>query len=54
MELGIAYNAGKRCYAFETDTRIVETGMELNPMITGCMLKIFKNFDKSEPISRRN
>lgn len=45
VELGMAYNAGKRCYAIKTDTHSVETGMELNPMITGCMIKIFKNID---------
>lgn len=45
VELGIAYAAGKRCYGFKTDTRSVEAGMELNPMISGCMIRIFKNFD---------
>jgi nucleoside 2-deoxyribosyltransferase len=45
VELGIGYNAGKRCYGFKTDTRSVEAGMEINPMISGCMLKIFKNYD---------
>lgn len=45
VELGIAYASGKRCYGFKTDTRSVELGMDLNPMISGCMIKIFKNFD---------
>ena len=33
VELGIAYGFGK------------ELGLELNPMISGCMIKIFKNYD---------
>ena len=45
VELGIAYGTGKRCYGFKTDTRAVEQALELNPMISGCMIKIFKNFD---------
>ena len=43
VELGIAYGNGKRCYGFKTDTRSIETGLDLNPMISGCMIKIFKN-----------
>ena len=45
VELGIAYANGKRCYGFKTDTRSVEAGMDLNPMISGCMTRIFKNYD---------
>ena len=45
VELGIAYANAKRCYGFKTDTRAAEQGMDLNPMISGCMLKIFKNYD---------
>lgn len=45
VELGIAYANGKRCYGFKTDTRSVETVLELNPLISGCMIKIFKNPD---------
>ena len=45
VELGIAYGCGKRCYGFKTDTRSIELGMDLNPMIAGCMAKIFKNYD---------
>ena len=50
VELGIAYASGKRCYGFKTDTRSVELGMDLNPMISGCMIKIFKNFDGDKMI----
>ncbi len=50
VELGIAYGSGKRCYGFKTDTRSVELGMDLNPMISGCMTKIFKNFDGDQLI----
>ena len=45
VELGIAYGNGKRCYGFKTDTRAVEHGLDMNPMISGCMIKIFKNYD---------
>ena len=45
VELGIAYANGKRCYGFKTDTRSVEAGMDLNPMISGCRTRIFKNYD---------
>ena len=45
VELGIAYGNGKRCYGFKTDTRAVEYGLDMNPMIRGCMIKIFKNYD---------
>ena len=50
VELGIAHECGKRCYGFKTDTRSLEMGMDLNPLISGCMIKIFKNYDGSELI----
>lgn len=45
VELGIAYAAGKRCYGFKTDTRSIERGLDLNPMISGCMIKVFTDYD---------
>ncbi len=45
VELGMAYMLGKRCYGYKTDTRTVEMSLDLNPMITGCMIKIFRDFD---------
>ena len=51
VELGIAYASGKRCYGVKTDTRSVELNMDVNPMITGCMIKLFKNYDGSELIA---
>lgn len=45
VELGIAYALGKRCYAVKTDTRTIELGLDINPMISGCMIRVFKNFD---------
>ena len=45
VELGIAYGTGKRCYGIKTDTRAIEHGMDLNPMISGCMIKVFRNTD---------
>ena len=50
VELGIAYGIGKRCYGVKTDTRAVEFGLEINPMISGCMLKLFKNCDGDKVI----
>ena len=45
VELGIAYANGKRCYGFKTDARSVEINMDLNPMIAGCFIKLFKNLN---------
>lgn len=45
VELGIAYSNGKRCYGFKTDSRSVELDLDLNPMITGCFVKLFKDYD---------
>ena len=45
VELGIAYGSGKRCYGFKTDTHSVELGLDMNPMISGCMVKLFQNPD---------
>lgn len=45
VELGLAFSGGKRCYGFKTDTRAVESGLDINPMISGAMIKIFKNYD---------
>ena len=45
VELGIAYASGKRCYGFKTDARSVEINLDLNPMITGCFTKLFKDLD---------
>lgn len=50
VELGMAYAYQKRCYGFKTDTRSVEMGLDLNPMISGCMKKIFKDFDGDKAI----
>ena len=51
VELGMAYAYQKRCYGFKTDTRTVEMSLDLNPMITGCMIKIFKDFDGDKAIA---
>ena len=45
VELGIAYANNKKCYGIKTDTRSAELKLDLNPMIAGCFVKIFKNFD---------
>ena len=50
VELGIAYACGKRCYGIKTDTRAIERGLELNPMISGCMIRIFANYDGDQLI----
>jgi hypothetical protein len=46
---GFTYS-GKRCYGFKTDSHSVEMGLDMNPMISGCMIKIFKNFDGDKMI----
>ena len=45
VELGIAYASDKRCYGFKTDARSVELDMDLNPMISGCFIKLFSGLD---------
>ena len=50
VELGMGYAVGKRCYGFKTDTRSIQHILDVNPMITGCMIKVFKNFDGDELI----
>ena len=45
VELGIAYANNKRCYGFKTDARSIELDMDLNPMITGCLDKLFYNLN---------
>lgn len=50
VELGMGYAVGKRCYGFKTDTRSIQHVLDVNPMITGCMIKVFKNFDGNELI----
>ena len=45
VELGMAYAYGKRCYGFKNDARSVELNMDLNPMITGCFIKLFYNMN---------
>ena len=45
VELGIAYANGKRCYGFKSDSRSVELGLDVNPMIVGCLEKLFYNLN---------
>ena len=52
VELGIAYANGKRCYGFKTDARAVELNLELNPMITGCLIKLFRDNDGDSLIAQ--
>ncbi len=51
VELGIAYESGKRCYGIKSDSRSVELDMDLNPMISGCFSKLFYNLDGKELIN---
>ena len=43
VELGMAYSLGKRCYGVRSDVRALEDGMSINPMIMGCIIKLFDN-----------
>ena len=45
VELGIAYANNKRCYGVKTDTRALELGLELNPMISECFVELFNDYD---------
>ena len=54
VELGIAYTAGKRCYGLKSDARSVELDMDLNPMITGCFVKLFYDLDETNLINSLN
>ena len=45
VELGIAYANNKRCYGIMTDTRTIEYDLDINPMISGCFIKLFKDYD---------
>ena len=51
VELGIAYAHKKRCYGFKTDARSIELDMDLNPMITGCLDKLFYNLNGDAAIA---
>ena len=45
VELGMAYALGKRCYGVKTDTRSLEIDLDMNPLISGCFIEFFKDFD---------
>lgn len=45
VELGLGYAAGKRCYGVKTDPRSIELDLDLNPMIGGCFIKLFEDYD---------
>ena len=45
VELGVAYANNKRCYGVKTDARSVEINLDLNPMISGCFIELFEEFD---------
>lgn len=52
VELGIAYASGKRCYGMKTDSRAVESKLDMNPMIAGCFIRIFKDLNGDEMIKK--
>ena len=41
VELGMAYVAGKRCYSFKNDARVLESDLAMNPMLEGCFIEMF-------------
>ena len=45
VELGIAYANKKRCYGAKSDVRSLEIDLDINPMLSGCFIKVFKNYD---------
>ena len=50
VELGIAYANGKKCYGLKTDSRAAEMDLDINPMISGCFIKLFKDYDGEKVI----
>ena len=45
VELGLGFALNKRCYGIRTDVRTLEQDVPLNPLIAGCMIKVFDNPD---------
>lgn len=45
VELGIAYQLGKRCYGIKSDVRSLEDGLDINPLLAGCFVRVFENPD---------
>jgi len=54
VELGYAYAKGKRCYALSTDGRSFMKDMTLNPLLTGCFLRIFKSVEELKDFLKKN
>ncbi len=52
VELGYAYALGKRCYGVMTDTRSLESNLKLNPLISGCFIKIIFDSRDGEAIEK--
>lgn len=52
VELGYAYALGKRCYGIRTDVRALEIDMKLNPLVAGCLKKIFYESKDNEAIKQ--
>ena len=52
VELGIGYANQKRCYGIKTDTRSIEIDLDLNPMISECFIKLFKDYDGEKLIEQ--
>lgn len=47
VELGYGYAKGKRCYGIKTDTRALQVGLDLNPLIWGCFIDIIQQDDET-------
>ena len=52
VELGIGYANQKRCYGIKTDTRSIKIDLDLNPMISECFIRLFKDFDGDKLIEQ--
>lgn len=52
VELGSGYANQKRCYGAKTDTRSIEIDLDLNPMISECFIRLFKDFDGEKLIEQ--
>lgn len=52
VELGFSYASGKKCYGINADAHALEFGLEINPMISGCLNTILRIGKGEEALDR--
>lgn len=48
VELGYGFAKGKRCYGIKTDTRALQKGLGINPLIEGCFTDVICETDEKK------